>query len=99
MACATCGGGSGTARRSSGMSASSINRYRRMNPNAMRSSGDPTVVNVVPTPAGVPIPPNTMSENPATGVIPPQQLNSVPFRLEPVTIHGEDNAKSEAKGE
>ena len=58
---------------------------------------DPQVVNVVPTPQGVVIPPNAMSENPATGVIPPQQIGDTNSNSKFETVV--DASALEVKGE
>lgn len=66
----------------------------------MNNTSDPTVTNVVPTAEGTVIPPNAMSENPASGVIPPQELNIKPVEFE---VAGENETAaeeaSEGKGE
>lgn len=95
MGCASCGGG----RSRSGMGGQAILRNRPMSRYARRGvvMPNPQVVNVEPTVSGVVIPPNAMSENPATGVIPPQVLNVKPLELE---VAGEnETAAQEAKGE
>lgn len=92
MGCATCGGG----RSRSGMGARAVLRNRITNRYLKRPSmSDPQVVNVAPTPSGVVIPPNDMSENPATGVIPPQQLGETAPKFDTVV----DIPGTEVKGE
>lgn len=101
MGCASCGGG----RSRSGMGARAVLQNRALARNnrvsgrgiIVSNPSSETVVNVVPTAQGVVIPSNSMSENPATGVIPPQMLNVQPIDLE---VKGEnETAAEEAKGE